>query len=80
MNPGSCCFVLMGGLGYGEKHEYMHPCCVSALQAGGDGVFSWHILGLLIKVQQLLNATGYLNIIANQLHLFMAAMYPSVNE
>ncbi|KAK6325822.1 hypothetical protein J4Q44_G00051640 [Coregonus suidteri] len=79
MNPRSCCFTLMGGLGYGENHEYMHPCCVSALQAGGGGVgcvFMAHI-GPLIKVEQHLNATGYLNIIANQVHPFMAAVYPS---
>ena len=40
-------------------------------------MFSWHILGPLIKVEQRLNATGYLNIIANQVHPFMAAVYPS---
>ena len=57
---------------------------VSTLQAGGGGVmlwggFSWHTLGPLIKVEQCLNAIGYLNIIANQVHPFMAAVYPSVN-
>ena len=41
-------------------------------------MFSWHTLGLLIKVEQCLNATGYLNI-ASQVHPFMAAVYPSVN-
>ena len=75
----------MGGLGCGENHEYMHPSCrVSTLQAGGGGVmvwgvFSWHILGTLIKVEQRLNGTGHLNIIANQVHPFMAAVYPSAN-
>jgi hypothetical protein len=34
---------------------------VSTLQAGGDGVFSWNTLVPLIKVEQRLNATGYLN-------------------
>ncbi len=68
-----------------KPHEYMHPSCrVSTLQAGGGGVmvwgvFSWHTLGPLIKVEQCLNATGYLNIIANQVHPFMAAVYPSAN-
>ena len=63
----------------------MHPSShVSTLQAGGGGVmvwgvFSWHTLGLLIKVEQHLNATGYLNIIANQVHPFMTAVYPSAN-
>ena len=66
----------------------MHPSCpVSTLQAGGvggavivRGVFSWETLGPLIKVVQCLNVTGYLNIIANQVHLFMAAVYPSAHE
>ena len=43
------------------------------------GVFCWHTIGPLIKVEQRLNATGYLNIIANQVHPFMAAVYPSMN-
>jgi hypothetical protein len=33
MNPSSCCVKLMGGLGYGGNHEYMHSSCyVSTLQ------------------------------------------------
>ena len=32
-----------------------------------------------MKVEQRLNATGYLNIIANQVHPFMVAVCPSVN-
>jgi hypothetical protein len=40
----------------------------------GVGCVSWHTLGPLIKVKQRLNATGYLNIIANQVHPFMAAV------
>ena len=78
MNPSSCCGTLMGGLGYGENHEYMRPsCCVSTLQADGVivwGVISWHTLVPLIKVEQRLHATGYLNIIT-----FMAAVYPSAH-
>jgi hypothetical protein len=41
------------------------------------GVISWHTLVPLIKVEQRLHATGYLNIITNQVHPFMAAVYPS---
>jgi hypothetical protein len=55
---------------------------MSTLQAGGVmvwGVFSWHTLGPLIKVEQCLNATTYLNIIANQVHPFMAAVKPYAN-
>ena len=73
----------MGGLGYGENHKHMDPSYrVSTLQAVGGGVMVWgvfskHILGPLTKVEQRLNATGYLNIITNQMHAFMAAMPPS---
>ena len=53
---------------------------MSTVQAGGGmvwGVFSWYTLGPLIKVELRLNATGYLNIVANQVHPFMVAVYPS---
>ena len=86
MNPGSLLFHADGRTQVWRKpHEYMHPSwCVSTLQAGGGGVmvwgvFSWDTLCPLIKVEQRLNATGYLNIFANQVHPFMAAMYPSAN-
>ena len=65
----------MGGLGYRENH--MHPSCREAtLQAGERqcDTFTAH----MIKVEQRLNATGYLNIIENQVHPFMAVVYPSV--
>jgi hypothetical protein len=42
-------------------------------------VFSGHTLGLLIKDEQHLNATRYLNIIANQVPPFMVAVYPSAS-
>jgi hypothetical protein len=51
-----------------KPHEYMHPSFrMSTLQAGGVrvlGMFPWHTLGPLIKVEQRLNTIGYLNIIA----------------
>ena len=43
------------------------------------GVISWHTLGPMIKVEQHLNAAGYLNIIANQVHPFMEAVHQSAN-
>ena len=64
-----------------KSTSYMHPSYrVSTLQAGGGGVFSWNTLVPLIKVEQRLNATGYLNTLPNQVHPFMAAVYPSVNS
>jgi hypothetical protein len=84
MNPSSCCFMLMGGLGYGEHHKSTcihHAVCQQyRLVVGLLGVFSWHTLGLLIKVEQHLNAMEYVNIIAaNQMHPFTAAVYRSAN-
>ena len=82
MNPGSCYFTLMGGLGYLENH--MSICIHHAafqhcrLVVVVWGVFSWHTLGPLIKAELRLNTTGYLNIFANQAHPLMAAVYPSV--
>ena len=36
------------------------------------GMFSWHTLGPLIPIEQRLNAIAYLNIVADQVHPFMA--------
>jgi hypothetical protein len=56
------------------------PCVsIAGWWCDGWGVFSGHTLGPLIKVEQHLNTTGYLYIIANQVHPFMAAVYPSAN-
>ena len=78
MNPGSCCFTLMGGLGYGENHEYMDPSyCVSTLQAGVVivwGVFMAHI-GSLDKS----GATFECHRISEHHCQSGAAVYPSVN-
>jgi hypothetical protein len=59
-----------------KPHEHMHPSCrMSTLPAGSGGVMLWavfslHTLGPLIQVEQCLNATGYLNIVANQVYSF----------
>ena len=81
MNPGSYCFTLMGGLWYGGNH--MNTCIYHAMYQHCRlvvmvwGVFSWHTLDPLIKVEQRFNATGYLNIITNQVHPFMTALSSS---
>nr|KAF6336831.1 hypothetical protein mMyoMyo1_012050 [Myotis myotis] len=41
------------------------------------GMFSWHDLGPLIRVEQHLNSTTYLSIIADQVHLIMLMVYPN---
>ncbi len=54
---------------------------VSTVQAGGGvmvwGIFSWHILGLLVPIEHRLNATAYLRIVADHVHPFMTTVYPS---
>ncbi len=66
-----------------KEHETMDPfCLVSTVQAGGGGVmvwgiFSWHTLGPLVPIEHCLNATAYLSIVADHVHLFMTTVYPS---
>ncbi|GFW86552.1 transposable element Tcb2 transposase [Trichonephila clavipes] len=57
---------------------------VSHTQAGGGiimlwGTFSWVFLGPVVVVEKIINATGYLNIIADQLHPYMASVFPAGN-
>ncbi len=51
------------------------------VQAGGGvmvwGTFSWHTLGPLVPIEQRLNATAYLSIVADHVHPFMTTVYPS---
>nr|KAF6360135.1 hypothetical protein mMyoMyo1_011093 [Myotis myotis] len=66
-----------------KQHESMHPTCMSTtLQAGGGSVmvwdmFSWHDSGPLIHVEQPLNSTTYLSIVADQVHIIMLMAYPN---
>ncbi len=59
---------------------------VSTVQAGGDGgvmvwgIFSWHTLGTLVPIEHRLNATVYLSIVADHVHLFMTTVYPSSDD
>jgi DNA replication protein DnaC len=61
MNPGSCCFTLMGGPGYGENHMSTcihHAACQHCrLVVMVWGEFSWHTMVLLKEVPQHLNST-----------------------
>ncbi len=41
------------------------------------GIFSWHTLGPLVPTEHRLNATAYLSIVADHVHLFMTTVYPS---
>ncbi|GFV84886.1 uncharacterized protein TNCV_4298681 [Trichonephila clavipes] len=41
--------------------------------------FPWASLGRVIVEEQTMNATGYLNIFADQLHPYMASVFPAGN-
>ncbi len=76
-----CCDIQMLGSEFGVKN--MDPSClVSTIQAGGGGVivwgmFSWHTLGPLAPIEHSINATAYLTIVADHVHLFMTTVYTS---
>ncbi|GFU03065.1 transposable element Tc1 transposase [Trichonephila clavipes] len=64
--------------------QLLPQCTVGHTQAGGGGImlwgtFSWASLGLVVVVEQTMNATGYLNIIADQLHPYMTSVFPAGN-
>ncbi|GBO39372.1 hypothetical protein AVEN_83601-1 [Araneus ventricosus] len=43
------------------------------------GTFSWVALGPVVVVEQTMKAANYLNIIADQLHPYMAFVFPTRN-
>ncbi len=68
-----------------KEHESMDPSClVSTVQAGGGvmvwGIFSWHTFGPLVTIEHHLNATVYLSIVADHVHLFMTTVYSSSDD
>ncbi|GBL98023.1 Transposable element Tc1 transposase [Araneus ventricosus] len=65
--------------------EQLLPSCTAGhTQAGGGGImlwgtFSWAALGSIVVVEQTMKAANYLNIIADQLHPYMAFVFPTGN-
>ncbi|GBL89575.1 Transposable element Tc1 transposase [Araneus ventricosus] len=65
--------------------EQLLPSCTAGhTQAGGGGImlwgtFSWVALGPIVVVEQTMKAANYLNIIAEQLHPYMAFVSPTGN-
>ncbi|GFV11589.1 transposase domain containing protein [Trichonephila clavipes] len=64
--------------------QLLSKCTVGHTQAGGGSImlwstFSWAFLGPMVVVEQTMNATGYRNIIADQLHPYMASIFPAGN-
>ncbi len=74
----------MVGSEFGVKNMIsMDPSClVSTVQAAGggimvSGIFSWHIFGPLVPIENRLNATAYLSIVVDHVHPFMTTVYPA---
>ncbi|GBO01227.1 Transposable element Tc1 transposase [Araneus ventricosus] len=65
--------------------EQLLPSCTAGhTQAGGGGImlwgtFSWAALGPVVVVEQTMKAANYLNIAADQLHLYIAFVFPTGN-
>ncbi|GBL77197.1 Transposable element Tc1 transposase [Araneus ventricosus] len=63
--------------------EQLLPTCTAGhTQAGGGcimlwGTFSWAALGPVLVVEQAMKAANYLNITADQLHPYMAFVFPT---
>ncbi|GBN89068.1 Transposable element Tc1 transposase [Araneus ventricosus] len=64
--------------------QLLLSCRAGHIQAGnGDimlwGMFSWAALGPVVMVEQIMKAANYLNTIADQLHPYMAFVFPTGN-
>ncbi|GBM32651.1 hypothetical protein AVEN_89646-1 [Araneus ventricosus] len=65
--------------------EYFLPSCTAGHTKGGFGgirlwgTFSWAALGPVVVVEQTMKAANYLNTIADQLHPYMAFVFPTGN-
>ncbi|GBN77436.1 hypothetical protein AVEN_146607-1 [Araneus ventricosus] len=65
--------------------EQLLPSCTEGhIQAGGGGImrlgmFSWAALGPVVVVEQTMKSANYLKIIADQLHPYMAFVFPTGN-
>ncbi|GBM87441.1 Transposable element Tc1 transposase [Araneus ventricosus] len=63
--------------------EQLLPSCPAGhTQDGGDGImlrwtFSWAAVGPVVVAEQTMKAANYLNIIADQLHSYMAFVFPT---
>ncbi|GBO35894.1 hypothetical protein AVEN_244096-1 [Araneus ventricosus] len=61
------------------------PSCTAGHTQDGDcrimlwGTFSWDVLGPVVVVEQTMKAANYLNIIADQLHPYMAFVFSTGN-
>ncbi|GBN42181.1 Transposable element Tcb1 transposase [Araneus ventricosus] len=68
---------------YCETSGNKLPETIVGCQQGGGGsvmvwvMFPWHALGPLIPVEGTLNSCAYLSIVADQVHPYMATVYPA---
>ncbi|GBM44521.1 Transposable element Tc1 transposase [Araneus ventricosus] len=64
--------------------QLLPSCTAGHTQSGGGGImlwgtFSWVALRPVVVVEQTMKAANYLNIIADQLHSYMAFVFPTGN-
>ncbi|GFU98576.1 transposase domain containing protein [Trichonephila clavipes] len=64
--------------------QLLPRCTVVHKHAGGGSImlwrtFSWAFLGPVVVVEHTINATGYVNIIADLLHPYMTSVSPAGN-
>ncbi|GBM61631.1 hypothetical protein AVEN_122248-1 [Araneus ventricosus] len=67
-----------------SSEQLLPSCTAGHTHAGGGGImlcgtFSWTALGPVVVVEQTMKAANYLNIIADQLHPYMAFVFPAGN-
>ncbi len=76
-----CCNIQMVGSEFGVKNvkAWIHPALSQRfrLVVVVKGIYSCHILGLLVPIEHCLNATAYLSIVADHVHPFLTTVYPS---
>jgi len=66
----------MVGSEFSKRHENMDPSCFVSMVQAGDGGFM--VLGIfladLVPIEHHFNATAYLSIFADHVHLFMTTV------
>ncbi len=82
-----CCDIQMVGSEFAVKNmkAWSILLCLNGSGIGGGGVmvlgiFSWHTLVPLVPIEHRLNATADLSIVADHVHPFMTAVYPSSDD
>ncbi|KAJ8892379.1 hypothetical protein PR048_004959 [Dryococelus australis] len=65
-----------------ETSENQHPASIAGRTKGGDssvmvwGMFSWHSIGYIIRLEDTLNRFGYESILCDHVHPYMMIVFP----